>query len=77
MLKNLLTIYRSMIKIPFNQIKSNSKISKKHLEDKINKQISFYIENELPDKSLENDVKILKSCIKTQVKYMQLTFCKS
>ena len=42
--------------------------SPKKLNEKIKKQILYYIENELPDKQLETELKPLKNSIKTQVK---------
>jgi hypothetical protein len=58
--------------IRFKQIKADNStkplnLSPKKLEDKLKKQVLFYIDNELPDKQLDNDLKPLKTSIKTQV----------
>ena len=73
--KNFLTFNQSLNKIigiRFKQIKADNaakplNLSPKKLEEKLKKQVLFYIDNELPDKQLDNDLKPLKTSIKTQV----------
>jgi len=73
--KNFLTLNHSWNKINairFKQTKADNSakplnLSPKKLEDKLKKQVLFYVDNELPDKQLDNDLKPLKTSIKTQV----------
>ena len=73
---NVFTLNRLLTKInriQFNQIKTDGvkspNLSTKKIEDRIKKQTLFYIENELPDKQLDNDLKPLKHAIKIQVNF--------
>ena len=73
--KKFLTLNQSWNKINairFKQTKADNSVkplnlSPKKLEDKLKKQVLFYVDNELPDKQLDNDLKPLKTSIKTQV----------
>ena len=74
--KNLLEINRPLLTFcQKNSLQINTEssgtgtkaISSKKFEEKIKKQTLFYIDNELPDKQLENDLKPLKILIKAQV----------
>ena len=71
---NVFTLNRFLTKInriQFNQIKTDGvkspNLSTKKIEERIKKQTLFYIDHELPDKQLDNDLKPLKQSIKIQV----------
>jgi len=79
--RNVLTINRFLVKynqIQLKQIQTNGttspNLSPKKLEEQIKKQVLFYIDNELPDKQLDNDLKPLKQSIKIQVYNKSLNY---